>query len=132
MEHLPPDVSPQSPVNPANDVFTVIPAGGEMSAPLVEELAIPIYKKSIKQAVDLRGHRLYVRMQFDHRPLSPALEAAMSDTWSRFGTPWTGRLRTNTFVLDIPAKPDAQECVDVKLPHYPHTGLDKLQGAQTR
>jgi hypothetical protein len=132
MEHLPPDVSPQSPVTPANDAFTIIPAGGEMNPPLVEDLTIPVYKKSIRQKIDLRGRKLYVRLQFDHQPLSPQLESAMSDRWTRFGEPWTGRLRSNTLLLDIPALPVAKECVDVKDAHYPHQGLDKLQGAQAK
>ena len=132
MDHLPPDVSPESPVNPPNDVFTIIPAGGDMSSPLVEEITVPIYKKSIRQQVDLRGRRLYLKLQLDHQPLSPQPEAAMSDRWTRFGAPWTGRLRTSTLLLDIPATPDAKECVDVPAPHYPHRGLDQLQGAQTK
>lgn len=132
MEHLPPDVSPQSPVNPANEVFTIIPAGGDVSIPLSEEITLPIYKRSVRQKIDLRGHRLYVKLQLDHQPLSPQLEAAISDRWIRFGEPWTGRLRTNTLLLDIPALPAAKECVDEKAPHYPHHGLDELQGAQTK
>ncbi len=130
MEHLPPDVSPQSPVSPANDVFRIIPASGEMN--LVEDITLPIYKKSIRQSVDLRGRRLYVRLQLDHQPLSSPLEAAMSDRWTSFGEPWTGRLRTNTLLVDVPATPAAKECVDVREAHYPHRGLDELQGAQTK
>lgn len=132
MEHLPADVSPQSPVNPANDVFKIIPAGGEMSPPMVEEITLPVFKKSARQKIDLRGHRVYVKLQLDHQPLSPQLEAAMSDRWARFGEPWTGRLLTNTLLLDIPASPAAKECVDVREAHYPHRGLDELQGAQTK
>jgi hypothetical protein len=132
MQHLPPDVSNQNPVSPANDVFTIIPTGGEMSPAFVEDLTIPIYKKSIRQRVDLRGRKLYVKLQLDHQPLSPQLDAAMSDRWTRFGEPWTGRLRTNTLLLDIPALPAARECVDEKAAHYPRQGLDKLQGAQTK
>jgi len=132
MEHLPADVSPQSPVNPANDVFTIIPAGGAMTPPLVEDITIPIYKKTIKQRIDLRGHKLYVKLQLDHQPLSPALEAAMSDRWTSYGTPWTGRIRTDTLLLDIPALPAAKECIDTRDASYPHRGLDKLQGAQAK
>jgi len=38
MDHLPPDVGPDDPVTPKNDVFAVIPAGGEMKPPLLEEI----------------------------------------------------------------------------------------------
>jgi hypothetical protein len=133
MDHLPPDVSPQSPVNPPNDVFTIIPAGGDMNPPLVEELTVPIYKKSMRQQIDLRGRKLYLKLQLDHQPMSAQLEAAMSDRWTRYGVPWTGRLRTATLLLDIPASlPAAKECVDVPASSYPHRGLDALQGAQTK
>jgi hypothetical protein len=51
-------------------------------------------------------------MQFVHRELSPGLDADLSDRWSRFGVPSAGTLRTNTFALDIPAKPQAEACDD--------------------
>src|ERR1700677_2767357 len=38
MEQLPPDVGPDSPIDPKNDVFAVIPAGGEMTTPLLEQI----------------------------------------------------------------------------------------------
>ena len=62
MTHLPADVNPDSPISPANDVFGVIPAGGDMTAPLVEEVTIQIYKKTIRQRIDLRGQRMYVKL----------------------------------------------------------------------
>ena len=132
MDHLPPDVNPKNPVRPSNDVFTIVPAGGEINSPLVEEITVPIYRKSLRQNVDLRGRRLYIKLQLDHQPLSPQLEAAMSDSWSSFGVPWTGRLRTSTLLLDVPGSPSAKECVEKGPAHYPHRGLDELQGAQTK
>lgn len=55
---------------------------------------------------DLQGHRVYIKLQFVHRKLSAALEAELSDRWSRFGVPWTGTLTTNTFVIDVPGAPE--------------------------
>jgi hypothetical protein len=123
MTHLPPDVSPDSPVNPANNVFAVIPAGGVLTVPVLEELTVPIYKKSLRKPVDLRGHRLYVRLQFNHQPISKDLEAALSDRWARFGVPWSGSLRTETLVFDVPASPQAAECVDSQAGHTARPGL---------
>jgi len=129
MEHLPANVNPKNPVDPMNDVFGIVPAGGEMKAPLIEELSVFVYKKSIRQKIDLRGRQLYLKLQLDHQPLSPQLEAAMSDNWSRYGVPWTGRLRTNTLLFNVPATPSAAECVDEAPLHSPHKGIAKLQGA---
>jgi hypothetical protein len=118
MKELPADVSADSPVSPKNDVFTVIPAGGEMTPPLIEEITLPVNRKALfRNYPDLRGHRLYIRLQFAHRELTQALEAKLSDRWSRFGVPWTGTLRTNTFTVDVPAEPHVSgPCKDTYTP----------------
>jgi hypothetical protein len=113
MKDLPADVSPASPIDPKNDVFTVIPAGGEMTPPLEEELTIPVDRQALfRHDPDLRGRRLYLRLQFAHRQLTPALEADLSDRWTRFGVPWTGTVMTNMFVVDVPKEPKAAPCND--------------------
>jgi hypothetical protein len=113
MKALPPDVSPESPIQPKNDVFTVIPAGGEMAPALVEDFVLPInHKTDFRTYPEMRGHRLYVLVQFTHRDLSPALEAGLSDRWSAFGVPWTGTIRTRVFTIDVPAAPHAGPCQD--------------------
>ena len=120
MDALPPDVNPDNPVDPKNDVFAVIPAGGQMTPPLVEELTLPVSRKGlIRKYPDLRGHRVYVKLQFVHRALAPALEANLSDRWSRFGVPWTGTLTTNTILIDVPAAPQAEPCKDFNTPAHP-------------
>lgn len=118
MTRLPADVSPDNPVNPSNDVFTIIPAGGEMKTPFDEELNFPVnHKKLFSRDPDLRGHRLYIRLQFDQQDMDPVLKANLSDRWARFGVPWTGRLRTNTVTIDVPsAPPSAKLCVDTRVP----------------
>jgi hypothetical protein len=113
MTHLPADVSPASPLDPRNDVFGVIPAAGDFTAPAVEEVTMQIYKKSLRHPTDLRGHRVYLKLQLDHQLLSPDLEAQLSDRWTKFGVPWTGGLRTNTLVFDVPATPQATKCADI-------------------
>jgi len=110
MKNLPADVSVESPVVPENDTFAVIPAGGKLR-PLEEDVTLPLYKKGLHQT-DLAGHRLYMRLQLNHQELAPELEAVLSDKWARFGVPWTGAVRTNTLVIDIPAAPKAAECID--------------------
>ena len=56
MKDLPADVSPYNPVSPKNDVFAVIPARGEMTPPLLEDVTLPVNRKaSSKTYPDLRG-----------------------------------------------------------------------------
>jgi hypothetical protein len=125
MKNLPADVSPDSPVEPKNDVFAVIPARGEMSPPLMEDIVMPVDRHSLfGKDVDLRGHRVYLRLKFAHRELSAALKASLSDRWARFGVPWTGTLMTNTFVIDIPAAPQAAPCKDDYTAAGPEAPID--------
>jgi hypothetical protein len=126
MNDLPFDVSRDSPVTPKNNVFRVIPAGGEMTPPLLEEITVPVSRKAIfrRRYPDLRGHRLYVKLRFVHRELSDALKADLSDRWSRFGVPWTGTLTTNTVLVDVPAEPQAAACIDTPTPAHPAVSLD--------
>jgi hypothetical protein len=120
MDSLPPDVSPNNPTDPKNDVFAVIPAGGQMQPPLLEEVTLPVSRKGLfRKYPDLRGHRVFVKLEFVHRALAPALEANLSDRWSRFGVPWTGTLTTNTILIDVPATPQAEPCKDVDSPAHP-------------
>lgn len=118
MKNLPADVNPDNPLQPANDVFTVIPAAGTMTPAFDEEVILPVNRKNLfKRDPDLRGRRLYVRLQFDHQDLAPALEANLSDRWAKFGVPWTGMTRTNTVSFDVPKVPPASKlCVDKRVP----------------
>jgi hypothetical protein len=123
MKDLPGDVSPESPIDPKNEIFTVIPAGSEMSPPLLEEIILPVNRKApFRKYPDLRGHRVYVKLRFVHRELAAALAANLSDRWSRFGVPWTGTLTTNTILVDVPASPQASPCEDRYTPAHPVVG----------
>jgi len=125
MKHLPDDVSPDNPIDPKNDVFTVIPAGGEMSPPLSEEVTLPVNRKGeIRQYPDLRGRRVYIKLQYEHRDIEPVLMGQLSDRWSQFGVPWTGTLTTNTILVDVPAAPHAEPCKDIYTPAHPKVGED--------
>jgi hypothetical protein len=113
MKDLPADVSPDSPINPPNDVFAVIPARGEMTPPTMEEITLPVDRKSLfRKDPDLRGHRVYLKLKFAHRELSGALETDLSDRWARFGVPWSGTLMTNTITIDVPEAPQGLPCKD--------------------
>ena len=120
MTELPTGVSPDNPTIPKNYFFTLIPAGGDMSPPLSEEITLPVSRKGVfRKYPDLRGHTVYVQLQFAHRKLATALEANLSDRWSRFGVPWTGTLKTNTIQIDVPMTPAAAgPCVDSYTPAH--------------
>jgi hypothetical protein len=125
MKELPAGVSPDSPVDPKNDFFTVLPAGAEMTLPEPEEITLPVDRKGVfKKYPDLRGKRVYVKLQFVHREIAAALQANLSDKWSRFGVPWTGTLTTNTILIDVPAAPEAAPCVDSQKGAHPVDGID--------
>lgn len=129
MQHLPPDVNVDNPVKPKNDVFTIIPAGGEVALPLWEELTLPVSPQGLfKRRPDLRGHKVYVTLQFKHQELRPALQAYLSDRWSQFGVPWTGTLTTNAISIDVPADPQAGGlCKDIYSPARQAVGLDHMK-----
>ena len=74
---------------------------------------MPVNHKTLfRHYPDLRGHRLYLRIQLAHDALDPAFEAILSDRWGKFGVPWTGTLLTNTFVIDVPQSPQGRPCTD--------------------
>jgi hypothetical protein len=114
MKELPPKVSPDNPGDPRNDYFAVIPSGGNMVEPLLEEITLPVnHKMLLRHDPDLRGQRLYVRLQLKQQELSPELETDLSDRWTRFGLPWTGNVMTNVMTIDVPRQiGEAKPCVD--------------------
>jgi len=114
MKELPSKVSPDNPGDPRNDYFAVIPAHGDIVASLLEEITFPVnHKMLLRHDPDLRGHRLYVRLQLKQQELSPELETDLSDRWTRFGLPWTGNVMTNVMTVDVPRQiPEAKPCVD--------------------
>lgn len=118
MKSLPADVNPENPVWPANDVFRIIAANSWMNPAFEEDVMLPVNHKTLmRHDPDLRGHRVYVRLQFDHQPIDPGLEAKLSDVWAKFGVPWTGMLRTNTLTFDVPQNPpSAKPCIDTRIP----------------
>lgn len=106
MKELPAQVSLESPVSPKNEVFALIPAGGEMTPPLSEDITLPVNRFGFfKRYPDLRGHRIYIKLQFAHRELSAALQSELSHRWLPFGVLWTGSLTTETFPVDVPVSP---------------------------
>ena len=114
MKDLPHKVSPDNPVDPKNNGFTVISARGDVVSPLFEEITLPVNHKNLfRRDPDLRGHRLYLRLQLKQQELSPTLETDMSDRWTRFGVPWTGSMLTNVVTFDVPRQlPQAKPCID--------------------
>ena len=125
MQELPADVGPDNPISPKNDFFTVIPAGGQMTPPLEEQITVPVNRKGVlRRYPDLRGKRVYLKLRYVHQKLTDVLQAKLSDQWSRFGVPWTGTLTTNTILIDVPSAPEAAPCKDNYKPAHPKVELD--------
>jgi hypothetical protein len=128
LKELPYKVSKDNPGDPKNDVFALIPAGGVMTPPLFEDIIMPVdHKTLLRNYPDLRGHRVFIKLQIAHQLLDPALETDLSDRWVKFGVPWTGTLLTSTVAVDVPRQvSEAQPCVDgpTENPdnHLPDTG----------
>jgi hypothetical protein len=114
LKELPVNVNPESPIDPKNDVFAVIPARGDFALPPMEEIVMPVNHQTLfRHYPDLRGHKLYLRLQLGHQKLDPALESALSDRWNRFGVPWTGTMLSNVMTINVPQVPTASgPCVD--------------------
>jgi hypothetical protein len=114
MKELPYKVSPDNPSDPKNDFFVVIPAHGDYVPPQFEEITLPVNHKMVfRHDPDLRGKKLYLRLQLKQQELTPELETDLSDRWVRFGVPWTGKVMTNVVTIDVPRQlPDAKPCVD--------------------
>lgn len=113
MKELPPSVSLDNPVDPSNDVFKLIPVGGQMTTPR-GQLTLPVNRYGFfKRDPDLRGHRVYIKLRFVQQEMAPALMQELSTRWLRFGNLWTGAVTTNTFVVDVPAAPAVKpKCAD--------------------
>lgn len=106
MEALPPTVSPDSPVDPKNDSFAVIPANGNYIASKYEDLYFPVNHKTLwRHDPDLRGKKLYLRVQLNQQDMNPSLVTELSDRWVKFGVPWTGSVMTNIMTVNIPQNP---------------------------
>jgi hypothetical protein len=115
MKELPLSVSPDNPSDPKNDVFVVIPARGDYVAPQFEEITLPVNHKTMLRYSypDMRGKKLYLRLQLRQQELLSTLETDLSDRWTRFGAPWTGNVMTNVVTIDVPRQlPQASPCVD--------------------
>ena len=58
MKHLPPDMNPDNPVEPENDVFRIVPPQSDITLPDLEEVTLPIYVRyQLKKYPDVRGKR---------------------------------------------------------------------------
>jgi|HubBroStandDraft_6_1064221.scaffolds.fasta_scaffold33019_3 hypothetical protein len=114
MKELPYKVSPDNPSDPKNDFFVVIPAHSDFVPPLFEEITLPVnHKMMFRHDPDLRGKRLYLRLQLKQQELSPELATDLSDRWVRFGVPWTGSVMTNVVTINVPRQfQDVKPCVD--------------------
>lgn len=114
LEALPAKVNPDNPVDPKNDYFSIIPARGDLIASQMEEIAFPVnHRGLLRHDPDLRGKKLYIRLELKPQELTPSLLTALSDRWTKFGVPWTGSAMTNVMTVQVPRQIEqAPRCVD--------------------
>jgi hypothetical protein len=114
MKDLPPKVSVENPIDPKNDYFAIVPAHGNLVSSRSETINFPVnHKMLFRHDPDLRGKRLYLRLELNQQEITPALLADLSDRWAQFGVPWTGSLMTNVMTIDVPRTvAQAKRCDD--------------------
>jgi hypothetical protein len=115
MKELPFNVNPDNPSDPRNDVFVVIPGRGDFVLPRFEEITLPVnHKVTLRHDYpDLRGKKLYLRLQLKQQELLDTLKTDLSDRWTPFGVPWTGNVMTNVVTIDVPRElQQPSPCVD--------------------
>ena len=119
MIELPPTVSRDNPVSPKNDEFAVLPAGGNFVSSQIEEVTFPVNHKTLfRHYPDLRGKKLYIRLQLNQQEMNPSLLTDLSDRWNKFGVPWTGEVMTNVMTVQVPRNPAASSvCIDSPFEH---------------
>jgi hypothetical protein len=107
-------VNPADPFSTKNAFFALVPAGGDLISPTMEDIVIPVnHKPLIRHDPDLRGKKLYLRLSLLQQELAPGLEAEISDKWTKVGVPWTGELLTNVMTIDVPQQPQPSgPCTD--------------------
>lgn len=119
MSELPAKVSPDNPLDPKNDSFAIIPARGDLVSPIVEDVMFPVNHKTLfHHDPDLRGKKIYIRLELNQQDLNPSLLAQLSDRWTKFGVPWTGSVMTNVMTVNVPRNPTPSgRCVDAPFEH---------------
>lgn len=119
MIELPPTVNRDNPIDPKNDSFVIIPARGDLVSSQVEEITLPVNHKALfRHYADLRGKKLYIRLQLNQQDMNPSLLTDLSDRWNRFGVPWTGDVMTNVMTVQVPRNPSPSGvCIDSPFEH---------------
>jgi len=64
---------------------------------------------------DLFGKRIYIQLELVHYLFSKETLGELMSRASVEGVPWTGRIRTNTVEVEVPASPSAPDCPPVRI-----------------
>ncbi len=63
-----------------------------------------------RQAMNLFGKRIYIQLELVHYLFSKETLVGLMSRASVEDVPWTGRTKTNTVEVEVPASPSAPGC----------------------
>jgi hypothetical protein len=97
---------------PSRSLFPAIPPGESLSVtnPL-ETVLLHIFRPSIKSEPDLRGKKIYVRLEFFSSRWTPRLLSRLAKKWKNYGTLWTESVRTEPIEINVPRTPEIADCL---------------------
>jgi hypothetical protein len=97
--------------------FVVIPPGGMYKrrylkdADFDEYVVLDVRNPAAKfQKKDLRGKRIFVQLQMNYLRFSQSQADELALRWKRYGSLWTGTVRSNPIEIDIPKLPEFADC----------------------
>ena len=97
---------------PARALFPSIAPGQSLSvANPLESVLLHIYTPSIRSEPDLRGKKIYVRLELLSSRWTPRLLARLAKKWKNYGNLWTESVRTEPLEIEIPRAPEIADCL---------------------
>jgi hypothetical protein len=77
----------------------------------LESIFLHIYTPSIRTEPDLRGKKIYVRLELLSSRWTPRLLARLAKKWKSYGNLWTDSVRTEPIEIEIPRTPEISDCL---------------------
>jgi len=75
---------------------------------IVVWLVLPL--DAVPASENLRGRRISLQPDLSFDVLTPKLSRDLAAKWQQFGTLWTGRVRSDAIVVEVPRSPKIADC----------------------
>lgn len=97
---------------PARSLFPTLGPGESLSVgnPLGTML-IRVFTPSIRSEPDLRGKKMYVRLELFSSQWTPRLLGRLAKKWKNYGVLWTEGVRSEQVEIDVPRMPEISDCL---------------------